>query len=171
MDFWELVKTRHSVRSYDRNKPLSIELILKILEAGRLAPSAANRQPWEFIVVSSYDVIEKVRRCYNKDWFCNAPHILVVKGFKDKSWKRKDGYDSIETDLAIAMSFIILAAANEGVGTCWIAAFDEEILRNSLNLAENEKVYAITPLGYPEESWKAPQTKDRKRLEEIVRFL
>ncbi|MGC8765319.1 MAG: nitroreductase family protein [Brevinematia bacterium] len=171
MDFWELIKTRHSVRSYDKNRPLSRELILKILEAGRLAPSAANCQPWEFVVVSSPEILDKLRKCYNKEWFNNVPHILVVKGLKALSWKRRDGYDSIETDLAIAMTFIILAAANEGVATCWIAAFDEKILREALDLKENEKVYAITPLGYPEDDWKVPASKSRKKLEDIVRFI
>lgn len=171
MEFWELVNIRQSVRSYDKERPLPRELILKILEAGRLAPSAANKQPWEFLVISSPEILQRVKACYRRDWFLNAPHILVVKGNKNESWVRRDGYNSIETDLAIAMTFIILAAANEGVATCWIAAFDENILKEALSLGENEVVYGITPLGYPERGWKGVSKKDRKNLSEIVRFL
>ncbi len=171
MDWWELIKTRQSIRSYDRNKPVQRERILKILEAGRLAPSAVNYQPWEFLVVLSPEMLEKVKKCYPRDWFLNAPCVIVIKGSKKESWKRKDGYDSIETDLAIAMTFIILAATNEGLATCWIAAFDEKALREALDLTDHEVVYAITPLGYPEENFTPEKKKDRKPLEKIVRFI
>jgi len=171
MDFWELVNIRQSIRDYDKEKKPSKEKILKILEAGRLAPSAANKQPWEFLVISSEDVLQKIVKAYPREWFINAPYIIAVKGLKNESWKRKDSYDSIETDLAIAMTFIIMAAANEGLATCWIAAFDEKILRDALGLKENEVIYAITPLGYPKNEIQKPISKDRKPIEQIVRFI
>ncbi len=82
-----------------------------------------------------------------------------------------DGYDSIETDLSIAMTYIILAAADLGIASCWIGAFDEKELRKILKLKENEVVFAITPLGYPDENYKPKDSKDRKKLDEIIRFL
>ena len=172
MDFYELISTRESIRDYDPAKPVEEEKLRRILEAGRLAPSAANHQPWRFLIISSAEMLEKVRPCYQRDWFTHAPNILIVAGNKNDAWARGyDGYNSLETDLTIAMDHMILAAENEGVGTCWIAAFDPEVLREALSLKENDKVYAITPLGYPKEGFKKKGYKNRKPLEEIIHFL
>ena len=172
MEFRELIKTRESVRNYDSKKSIPRDVLNRILEAGRLAPSAANRQPWKFLLISSADMLNKVRMCYKGEWFRKAPHILVVMGNRDDAWTRRyDGYNSIETDLTIAMDHLILAAANEGVGSCWIAAFDPVILRKSLDLKENEVVFAITPLGYPEDSYQPGQAKNRRDISEVVEYL
>ncbi len=172
MEFYKLIKCRESIRNYDPDKPVPEEVLHRILEAGRLAPSAANRQPWKFLLISSADMLDKVRMCYKGEWFRKAPHILIVKGNRDDAWTRKyDGYNSIETDLTIAMDHLILAAANEGVGSCWIAAFDPVILRESLDLKENEAVFAITPLGYPEDGYQPGHAKNRKEISEIVEYL
>ena len=82
-----------------------------------------------------------------------------------------DRYNSIETDVAIAMTHIILAAENEGVATCWIAAYNPALLREALNPGENELIFGITPLGYPKEGFRKTMMKKRKSLEEIVEFL
>ncbi len=172
MDFYILIKNRESVRNYDPDRPLSRTVLERILNAGRLAPSAANRQPWRFLLISSSEVLEKVRRCYMKDWFHDAPHILVVVGDETLAWtKRGSDYISLETDVTIAMDHMVLAAEYEGVGTCWIAAFNQEILRETLNLKVNEKVFTITPLGYPRSGFEKKGYKDRKGLEEVVKFL
>jgi nitroreductase len=102
MDFFELVAGRESIRSYDPQRPLSHDVLVQLLEAGRLAPSAANLQPWRFIVVSSAAKLAGLRNAYKRPWFADAPHVLVIVGNKEQSWKRGDGYNSIETDLAIA---------------------------------------------------------------------
>ena len=172
MEFYELIRNRESIRAYDTNRPVEHEKLLRILDAGRLAPSAANRQPWKFLVISSPEMLEKVRACYHRQWFKDAPHILVVVGDENAAWVRSyDRYNSIETDLSIAMDHLILAAENEGIGTCWIAAFDPLILRNALNLHNNEKVFAITPLGYQPKGFVKNREKIRNEIEEIVYFL
>lgn len=172
MEFYELIKTRESIREYDPNKPLSESVLKRILEAGRLSPSAANRQPWTFVVVSSKKKLVEVRECYHREWFKQAPHVLVVVGDNSKSWVRGyDEYNSIETDLAIAMDHLILAAENEGVGTCWIIAYDYQKLANAMDLKENEVIYCITPLGYPHDGFQKKGDKIRKPLEEVVRFI
>jgi nitroreductase len=169
MDFYELIKGRESIRNYDATRLVDGAVLDRILNAGRLAPSAANQQPWRFILVSSEDKLKKVRASYNRDWFYEAPHVLVVTGDKNKAWTRtNDGYNSIETDLAIAMSYITLAAENEGVASCWIAAFDPVLLRGALNLGGNERVFGIIPLGYPKPDFKKVGNKQRKLLDEIV---
>ena len=172
MDFSELILSRESVRNYDPSKSVAKEILLKILEAGRLSPSAANRQPWKFIVISSEDMLQKIRKCYEREWFQNAPHILVVVGNENEAWVRSsDGYCSIETDLAIAMTHILLAAENEGVAACWISHFNLNLLRRVLNLQENEKVYSITPLGYTKTGYQKKGMKDRKKLNDIAVWL
>ncbi len=172
MEYTELIRIRESVRNYDPDRPVPDEVITKILDAGRLAPSACNYQPWKFLVISSSEMLKKVKNCYRREWFSNAPHILIITGYKDKAWNRSyDGYNSLETDVAIAMTHIILAATNEGVGTCWIAAYDPAILRDALGLNENQMVYSITPLGYPKAGYKKSAAKNRNSLKEIVEFL
>ncbi len=172
MEYSELIRLRESVRNYDPAKPVPHDIIAKILDAGRVAPSASNLQPWKFLVISSPEMLDRIRKCYRRDWFANAPHVLVVTGEKNHAWVRRyDGYNSLETDLAIAMTHIVLAATDEGVGTCWIAAYDPEILGEVLGLDDNFKVYSITPLGYPEDGYQKPARRERKPLDEIVEYL
>jgi nitroreductase len=172
MEYANLIRTRESVRNYDPNRPVPKGILEKILDAGRMAPSACNCQPWKFLVISSHDLLEKVKACYLRDWLKDAPHILVVIGFKNLAWNRSyDGYNSIETDVAIAMTHIILAAENEGVGTCWIAAYNPALLKEALNPGENQLIFGITPLGYPKPGFQKTLVKKRKSLEEIVEFL
>ncbi len=172
MDFYDLIRIRESVRDYDPNRKIEDTVLNRILNAGRLAPSAANRQPWTFLLVSSKEKLDKVRPCYNKQWFQEAPHILIIVGDKTKSWVRPaDGYNSIETDLTIAMDHIILAAEYENVGTCWIEAYDPQILSDAISLKENEVIFSITPLGYPNKGYQKHGNKERKPLEDIVRII
>jgi nitroreductase len=172
VEFLEVLRGRESVRSYDPERPVPQDVLSRVLEAGRIAPSAANRQPWKFLLVSSPAALERVRTCYGQPWFRDAPHVLVVKGNREQAWKRaRDGYVSIETDLTIAMDHMILAAENEGLGTCWIAAFDPHALRQALALGSDEVVFAITPVGYPRPGYSKRAAKARKPLDEVVEIL
>jgi len=172
MEFNDLIRSRESIRNYDPERPVPEATIERILDAGRLAPSACNYQPWKFKVISSHAMLEKVRACYDRSWFKEAPHILAVTGLKDKAWNRSyDGYNSVETDVAIAMTHIILAAENEGVGTCWVAAYNPVLLKEALSLKKDELVFGITPLGYPKPGFKKSLTKNRKSLKAIAEFL
>jgi nitroreductase len=172
MEYYELIRTRESIRNYDPDRPVPMEILEKILDAGRMAPSACNYQPWKFIVISSPEMLEKVRACYPRDWFKDAPHILVTLGLKNQSWIRSfDGYNSIETDIAIAMTHIILATENEGVGACWVANYDPLLLQEAIKPGENEIIFGISPLGYPRPGFQKVLKKKRKSLQEIVEFL
>lgn len=153
MNFLKLIEQRESVRSYDPNKKLSHDVLLQIAEAGRLAPSAANRQPWRFVFVSSPEMLLSLHNVYNREWFAEAPHILLVIGDKSKSWIRSDGYNSVETDLAIVMDHMILMAESLGIASCWVGNFDYLSLRNLLNLSDTEEVFALTPLGYAKQGF------------------
>jgi nitroreductase len=172
MEYYRLINGRESIRDYDPEKKISKETLEKILDAGRIAPSAKNLQPWKFLVIQSREMLEKIRPCYRGEWFKKAPVILVVMGNKDQAWVRSyDGYNSIETDLTIAMTHLILAAENEGVGTCFIEAYDPVLLKEALGLNDNQVVYSITPLGYPHEGFKKRADKVRKSLNEVVKYL
>ncbi len=171
MDFIKVITGRESIRSYDPTKPVDRAVLERILDAGRIAPSAANRQPWRFIVVSSRDVLMQVRKAYQKPWFQEAPHVLIVVGRIGEAWSRQDGWNSIETDLAIAMDHMVLAAENEGVGTCWITSFDLTSLRATLTLISDERVYAMSPLGYPRAGFAKKGQRQRKTLQEVVKYL
>jgi nitroreductase len=170
MEFTELVNRRESVRSYDPARQVDEAVLRRILDAGIIAPTAANKQPFRFVVCSTPEALSKVRPCYKGRWIDSAPVVLAVVGLTDRAWMRRDGYNAVETDCTIAMDHMILAAENEGVGTCWIAAFDNGVLRAGLGLNENEKVFAITPLGYPPAGYRRRDAAVRKKIEEIVEF-
>lgn len=172
MTFHELIKNRESIRDYDPDHPVEPDKLDRILEAGRVAPSASNRQPWKFYLVSQPENLERIRKCYRKTWFEDAPHVLAVAGKSKSAWTRAyDGYNSLETDLTIAMDHMILAAEYEGVGTCWIAAFDPDALKNSGLFEPDETVFAITPLGYPRKGFRKRGQKIRKPLSEVVVYI
>lgn len=176
MDFTELINTRESIRSYDPARPVPEETLKTILDAGRKSLSAANRQPWKFLVISSPHMLEKVRGCYGREWFSDAPHVIVVVGLKDQAWTRSfDRYNSVETDAAIAMTHIILAAENEGVGACWIANYDpvmlSEALNNVIDPQSGQMIFGITPLGFPRQGFRKSGIKKRKEFSEVVLYL
>ncbi len=168
MEYSELIFRRKSIRRY-QDRPVEEEKIRKILEALRIAPTAANRQPFVFYLIRNRDAISRLREAYDREWFYTAP--VVICGFVDrgKAWTRKcDGKNYGEVDVTIAMDHLILAAANEGLGTCWIAAFEPQALRRILDVPDHLDPVVITPLGYPEGG-----TRDTKRkpIDEIVRFI
>lgn len=172
MEYSELIRTRESVRNYDPEKPVPKEILERILEAGRIAPSARNNQPWKFLLISSPEMLANVKACYQREWFRDAPHVLVVIGLKDQAWVRSyDGHNSVETDAAIAMTHIILAAENAGIGACWIEAYNPEMLRNVIKPTENQIIFGITPLGYTRPGYQKSMMKKRKPLNEVVEFL
>jgi len=165
MSLIEIAKKRYSVRDY-KNIPVEREKLLQILEAGRIAPSAVNYQPWHFIVITDEDMKIKVAEAYSRDWFKKAPAIIIACGDHSRSWKRRDGKDFCDIDIAISLDHISLAATELGLGTCWICAFDAVKCHSILNLPENIEVIALMPVGYAED---VPQPeKKRKSIEEIV---
>lgn len=170
MEFLELARQRFSSRKYSK-KAVEEEKLMKVLEAGRVAPSAVNFQPWHFIVVRQEENRYKLAESYPKSWFHEAPVQIVVCGDHQKSWKRKDGKDHCDIDTSIAIDHITLAATDLGLATCWICNFDKEICRQVLDLPEHIEPIAMLPLGYPEDSKPPERHKDnRKPMEEIIHW-
>lgn len=157
MDFTEVIEKRRSIRRY-KSDPIADDLIEKILASTRIAPSAGNRQPYHFIVVSD---LEKRKALELREWAAEAPVIIV--GCTDPTisptWHL--------VDFAIAFEHIVLAATNLGLGTCWMGRLENETIKKALNISDNIKVVAVTPLGYPAEK---PEPKMRKPLSEMVHY-
>jgi nitroreductase len=171
MSFIEIAKKRYSVRSFQK-KAVEPEKLEQILEAGRIAPSAVNYQPWVFVVAQSEAARKKITAAYPREWLAGAPVIIVICGDHSQSWKRRDGKDHCDIDAAIAVDHMTLAAANLGLGTCWVCAFDAALCHQVLGLPDHLEPIVLLPLGYPAD---APdghryETK-RKKLEEIVRWI
>lgn len=151
MEFIELAKRRYSCRSY-KNKDVEEDKLYKILEAVRVSPSACNLQPRHFIVVKDKTLKQKIAEAYPRSWFSEATIIIVACGDHSQSWKRQDGKDHCDIDTAIAIDHLTLAAAEQGLATCWICAFDTKICRKALNLPDYIEPIALIPLGYPADS-------------------
>lgn len=164
MDFKQIIRQRYSVRAY-RPDPVEPQKLERVLEAGRLAPSAANRQPLRLIVVRMAERREEMARVYDREWFLQAPSLLVVCGVPEEAWVRGDGVNYVHIDAAIAMDHMILAATEEGLGTCWIGAFDVRAAREVFNLPAAVEPIVMTPLGYADDR---PKPKLRKPMEALV---
>ena len=165
MEFAELVRKRYSVRAY-RPDPVPEPVLARVLEAGRLAPTAANRQPFRILVIHTAGRQEELAKMYHRPWFSQAPLVLGVCCLPAEAWVRRDGKNYGDVDAAIVMDHLVLAAASEGLGTCWVGAFDPPAVREVLGLPSGVEPVAFTPLGYADD--KASEKK-RKSLEELLR--
>lgn len=165
MKFLDLVKKRFSVRDY-LDTPVSETLLEGVLEAGRLAPSACNNQPWVFIVIRGTGSKKQLESVYNRSWFLRAPVIIAACCDRRATWRRADGRDYGDMDMAIALDHITLAAADAELGTCWIGNFNAGAAKQALKLPDHIEPAAFTPLGFPGPG--AINKKSRKAMSEIV---
>ena len=167
MDFSELIRQRYSVRAYQARE-IEEDVLQRVLEAFVLAPTAANRQPLGLVVIHTAGREQELGRIYKPEWFASqAPIVVCVCTRPGKAWVRRDGKCYADVDATIAMDHLILAATDEGLGTCWIGAFDPVATREVLGLPEGVEPLAFTPLGYPAD---APGPKRRKKLEQLVHY-
>jgi nitroreductase len=164
MSFLELVHKRYSVRKY-RNVPVEEEMLQKIFMAVSAAPSAVNYQPWVFIIIRDEHSRFSFEKVYPREWFVTAPCIIAACCNRELSWKRSDGKNFGEIDTAIALDHLTLAAAELGLGTCWVGNFNVPEARLLLKLPEHIEPVALTPLGYPEGT---PPKKKRKSADAFI---
>jgi len=163
MEVFEAIKNRYSCRSY-KAENIPEDKLKKILEAARLAPSAHNAQEWKFVVVKDEEIRNKLANAAGQSFIAEAPVIIVAVSL-DPEHIMSGGNPAYAVDLAIAMEHIALQAVEEGLGTCWIGAFDQEGVKKILNIPEEYKVVVLMPLGYPADK---PKSKIRKKLDEIT---
>lgn len=149
----------------------SDQLLMQVLEAARIAPSAANLQPWHFVVVKDETLLVEIKSCYKREWLQSAPAVIVACGNHADSWKRDDGKDHCDIDLAIAIDHLTLAATENGLGTCWICKFDAKRTADILQLPEHWEAIALIPIGFPDAE-PDPERHDklRKKPDQIVSF-
>lgn len=167
MEYVELIQKRTSVRTY-KSDPVEEEKLNNILEAARIAPTAANRQAFRIVVIKTREHHEDLKKIYSRDWFIQAPIVLGIYAIPEKNWVRSDGRNYSDVDAAIVMDHIILAAVNQGLGTCWIGAFNPQSAREFVKSYENLEPVAFTPIGYFDAS---EPKKIRKPLEELVLYI
>ncbi len=168
MHFKELIKSRYSVREYHENK-VDHTLLKEVVNAGRLAPSAANRQPWRFVVIDDDELLQQIRPAYPREWFNKAPDLIIIYGNHTESWKRSfDNKDHCDIDAAIAIDHMTLMATELGLGTCWVCHFDPEVINKRIKKDDGWEPIAILTIGYPIQI-AAPQKK-RKELDDVIRF-
>lgn len=163
----EIATSRFSVRSYT-NSSVSRDLILKILEAGRIAPSAVNYQPWHFVVVDDESTKVAIQESYPRDWFKQAPVYIVICADYNKAWVRNSDQKSFaDVDATIAAEHIILQATELGLGSCWVCNFDVAKCKQALKLPKKIEPLVIIPIGFTAETTKV---KNRKPMEELVHW-
>ncbi|HCE42387.1 MAG TPA: nitroreductase [Lentisphaeria bacterium] len=167
MKFYDVVKKRRSIRAY-KGDPIDMEALARIGEAVNLAPSACNIQPWCFRIILNSDIRKSICSCYNNEWIKQAPAIVVALGNREAAWKRLEGGSIIDVDIGIAMEHLVLAATAEGLGTCWVCAYDVKRMNSVLGILPPWEVLAISPLGKPAEN---PEARKRKPVSEVFRII
>jgi nitroreductase len=167
MEVSEAIRARRSVRAYD-SRPIPDDLITKVLEAGRIAPSASNYQPWHFIVVKDASKRQVLSEGKFAKFLTESPVVIVGCG------DRKTSPKWYVVDTTIALQQMVIAATAEGLGTCWIGSFDEDSVREALSVPERFAVVAMLAVGYPKQKPGSvvPPTRTRnvKELEKIVSY-
>ncbi len=177
MEFIDVIKARTSVREYGE-KQVEDEKINYVLECARLAPSWTNKQCWRFIVIKNKETIEQIgKSSLINRWLRTAPVLLIACADPtDSGSNNSQAY--YMTDVSIALEHIILAATDAGLGTCWVAGFNEEKVKELLEVPKRIRIVALTPLGYPmgkkgitEQITKTLlKANKRKTLDEIVHY-
>ncbi len=164
MNVFDAIKLRRSIRSF-QDRPIEEEKLLRVLEAGRLAPSAKNTQEWRYVVVKDAELRRKVAVAANNQYFIAEAPVVIVGCATWANYVLSCGQPAHTIDVAISMDHMSLQAVEEGLGTCWIGAFKEDTVKQLLNIPQEMRVVEIMPLGYPKFQ---PDPKPRKKLEEIV---
>ncbi|MBD3183442.1 nitroreductase [Candidatus Poribacteria bacterium] len=164
MELMTAIKTRHSIRAY-KDKPIEDEKLKAVLEAGRLAPSARNLQEWRYVIVKDRELRQKMVAAANGQKFVGQAPAIIVACAEGTDHVMPCDELSYPIDIAISVDHMTLAAAEQGLGTCWIGAFKQDEVKKLLGIPDNIKVVVLLPIGYPDAS---PPPRPRKDVKEIV---
>lgn len=167
MNVHEAIRQRYSIRSF-LPEPVTDEQLMRLLDAARLAPSSSNRQDWRFVVVRDPQQRQRLAQAaHNQMWIAEAPVIIAAVG-TDAASVMTCGLPRHAVDVSIAMAHMMLAAVEEGLGTCWIGLFSQDSVREILGVGRDCVVVTIMPVGHPPA--RAASTRNRKTMEDIVRY-
>ena len=167
MDVYEAIVARKSVRLF-KDKDVPEDIILKLLEAARLAPSASNRQEWRLVIVRDAAIRKKLAQAAKGQKFVGQAPVVLVCCAETDGHVMTCGQLCYPIDLAIAIDHITLCAVAEGLGTCWIGAFDEDQVKDILGIPSQIRVVELLPVGYPQDP--TIMKKSRLAIEDIVRY-
>ena len=167
MEFNDVLQKRYSCRAF-ASTPVEQEKLARILEAGRMAPTAVNKQPVHIWAVSNPDKLEAIKGVTRSNY--GAPLILVVGCRPSEAWVRRyDGKNGADVDAAIVATYLMLAAGNEGLDTLWVGSFAPALLSGILPGADGYELITMINVGYPAaESTPSPMHTSRKPLAELV---
>jgi nitroreductase len=169
MEFLDIAKKRFSCRSYS-SKPVENGDLMKILEAGRVAPTGCNRQPQRIIVVQSEEGLNSIKKAANT---FGAPLILIVCGDSDTTWKRAyDGKNIVDIDISIVTTHMMLQAAELGLGSVWMCSFKPDVIKDEFNIPKNLEPINLLAIGYASGEIASPERHNelRKPLKDTVSF-
>ena len=166
MDVKEAIRTRRSIRSFN-NRSVEEEKLDRILEAARLAPSASNRQERRFVVVRDAETRNKLAKAASNQRFVGTAPVVIAACATESSHIMACGQHAYTVDVTIAVDHMTLQAVEEGLGTCWIGAFDEGEVKRILGIPDTVRVVSLLPLGYPEH---IPSSTPRKSRDDLVAY-
>jgi len=167
MELMEAIKRRSSIRNY-QNREIEQEKLNLLLEAARLAPSASNRQEWRFIVAKEFSTRQKLMAAAKGQHFVGEAAVVLACCAETDNHIMACGQPCYPIDVAIAIDHITLKAIEEGLGTCWVGAFDENEVKKVLDIPENIRVVELLTIGYPQQVYEVG--KNRLDLNEIVMY-
>ena len=162
MSLVDVILSRRSIRNYKKKK-VPKKVLNRILKAGRQAPSASNVQPWHFIVLTDFEVKEKLSHGRWNTFVKDSAFTVVGCAYVGDSYGQK--WSTVDT--TIALENMVVAAWALGIGSCWIGDFEEEMVKKLLNIPEDWKVISLISFGYPAEQ---PESSLKKPLTEIVSY-
>ena len=164
MEFYEVLKTRRSIRAYKADA-VTDQQLQKLAEAVNLAPTACNKQPFKLLLVRDPEIRKTICANCRFGFLAEAPVIAVMMTNESESWTRFEGNPAADIDASIAMEHLVLAAAAEGLGTCWICAFSRPQMNEALKIKAPWSAFALSPIGY---AAGAPRPFTRKAIGDVV---
>jgi nitroreductase len=164
MELWDAIRRRRSIRKY-KDQPIEQEKLDRVLEAGRLAPSAGNRQEWRYVVVRDPGTRQKLAIIANGQQFVAQAAAVIVCCARESGHVMSCGQASHSIDVAISVDHMTLAAVDEGLGTCWIGAFKEDPVKQLLGIPLDVRVVALLAIGYPDME---PKARQRRPMDEVA---
>ncbi|MCX6827244.1 MAG: nitroreductase family protein [candidate division Zixibacteria bacterium] len=164
MEFIDVILKRRSIRAYKR-KNIPEEILMRIIESARLAPSASNLQPWKFIIIRDNKAKQEIARLAKERMWIADASVIIAGVATNPDYRMGSGQSSSAIDIATAFAHMSLAATDEGLGTCWIGSFDSDGSKRFLGIPEKFLLVGLLTIGYPDEK---PGEKDRKRIQEII---
>jgi nitroreductase len=170
VDFKKVLRKRKSIRKF-KEDPISIDTLKEIIEDGVLSPSAGNRQPWEFIIVTKRSIIQNLAEAaLNQSCVSGAPAVIIVVANPAASALRYGARGSnlyVFQDTAAAVQTMLFSITNRGLGAVWVGAFQEDEVSKVVSLPENYRPVAMIPLGVPAID---PPRTSRRPLDEVIHF-